>query len=418
MSLVSVNGRACHRAELVIPWSGCWVLRVWLDGPPPAGRVTVAWGGSTLVGTVQADAQGSFLGEGSCVIVGGAGWSSTPRALWLQNDDPGGLSSAAVAQQLAREIGESLVLDSSALRPGRVAHARARQPAALTLGALLAAGAVWWVDLDGTTHAAASRPAPVLSSDVVLELDPSRRRALLDVEHPGQVPVGAVIPASGERWPATLRLRELRAEAGPEGLRFWGQFAEEPTGGPRIAALVEQLVRGAEPAPHATWRRAAVESQGPDGRVSLRLADRGGELPDPKPVPVWCGVPGVSAKVYRGAQTWLAFGSNDPTQPFAALWSPMGQGVHVPRSVAHEAVEEIRFVGNSLGLVRVGPGSAPDMRPVAMAPAVASMRTALDTFASAVAGAADLAAVKTAAGTLHSALAAITGLAATRLEAT
>jgi hypothetical protein len=93
--------------------------------------------------------------------------------------------------------------------------------------------------------------------------------------------------------------------------------------------------------------------------VSLRLDARDKELSDPLPVHAWYGVPGVSAEVFSGTRTMLAFDRHDPTNPFAALWSPYGQTGHVPKKVFHEANEELRFLASSAGVGKFGATTLP-----------------------------------------------------------
>lgn len=371
---ITLGARLVHRARLHVPWIGRWVLRVWFDGTPPSGRATVQWGNTALVGSVLPEKSGVVAGEGVATIVGGVGWHDTPPSTWLIDSMA---ATDRVAQQLAQAIGETLVIGAGALRPGRVAFARAEQPATSTLISLLAEGALWWVCFDGTTQAAVDRAAPAVSSSIVLEYLADERCAKVDIEEPSQAPLGGELPDAGERFAGPQRIRGLDIAADENGVEAWVSF-EEPLGpAPRVASLVESLARPSSPPPHATWRAATVQSQDAQRRPSLRLEERDKELSDPLPVPSWCGVPGVSAEVFSGTRTLLAFDRADPTNPLSALWSPYGQTGHVPRKVYHEAHEDLRFVGTSAGVGRFGVVTLP----VAKAQALLTYLIALEAWA-------------------------------------
>ncbi len=175
------------------------------------------------------------------------------------------------------------------------------------------------------------------------------------------------------------------------------------------------IVRGAAvpELPALSFARARVVSQGIDGRVSLQMIDRGGERPDTLPVHLWCGTPGVSADVTPRQECVLAFASADASDPVAFLASPKGQPGHVPITVRHEATTEIRIVGDSAGIVRIGPGTT---QKVALAPPVDAILTALQVFAGAAKLSTTDPTLVEAATQLETTLLAVTGIAAQRLE--
>jgi hypothetical protein len=371
---ITLGARLVHRATLHVPWIGRWVLRVWFDGAPPSGRVTVTWGKTSLVGSVLPEKSGVVVGEGVATIIGGPGWHETPPSTWLVDAMA---SPSRVAQQLAQAVGETLLIGSGALRAGRVAFARAEQPASQTLISLHADGALWWAGFDGVTQAALDRPVVAVSPDLVLEYQAEGRTARLNVEEPGQAPLGGQIPDAGERFAGPQRIRSLDMMADEEGVEAWVSF-ELPAGPvPRLASLVEAAARPSAASPHATWRAATVQSQDAQRRASLRHEERDKELDDALPVPSWCGVPGVSAEVFSGTRTLVAFDRADPTNPIAALWSPFGHTGHTPKKVYHEAHEELRFVGASAGVGRFGL----ETLPVAKALHTVNYLTALETWA-------------------------------------
>jgi hypothetical protein len=263
-----------------------------------------------------------------------------------------------VALQLAQAIGETLEAQLTAIRTGRSAFARPNAPAAEILESLLVDGAPWWVDLDGKTKAAIDRPSPSLAPDHVVEFDAEARTCTLEIDEPSSL-IGATIAASGERVPLPVRIFEASILADETGVHCTARLEKPTSSAPTISAHLEALTRNQPPAPHATWRGATVQSQTRNREVSLRLDERDKELSDPLPVPVWCGVPGVSAEVFSGTRTMLAFDRHNPTNPFAALWSPYKQTGHVPKKVFHEAHEELRFLASSAGVGKFGVTTAP-----------------------------------------------------------
>lgn len=391
MTTIALGSRLCHRARFHVPWFGRWVLRLWFAGAPPTGKVTVRWGNTALVGTVVPTRSGESVGEGTCTIVGGAGWQQEPPATWLVDNMA---APARVAAQLAQAVGETLQAEPGAflgagntlapdggeivvVPPVQFVFARAKQPASATLTSLLVEGALWWVDFSGITRAAPTRTSPILTSLQLLEYHPEQRVARLNILEPSEAPIGGIIPAAAERYPE-LRVYGLDIEANEDGVFTFAQLAPPPRDGlPKLGALLELASRTPDPSPHGSIRGAAVQSQDAERRVSLRFEQRDKELDDGKPVPVWMGVPGVSATVFDGTRIKLAFERDDPRAPLAALWSPYGQAGHVPKQVWHEANDELSLVRASAGTVRVGSTT----EPVAIAPDLRAYLEKLEAWA-------------------------------------
>lgn len=356
--MITIGHRIVHRAKLFLPCAGRWVLRAWFTGTIPSGKVTVQWGQTQLVGSVVAERSGEVVGESVATIVGGIGWQNEPPALWLVDNSA---SPANVAQQLAQAVGETLQIDSDSLRAGRNVFARPNVAAAETLESLLREDALWWVEFNGNTRAGLVRGTSSLSPDRVIEFDAEARTCTLEIDEPAGV-VGATIAASGERVPFPVRVYEAEIIADETGIRCTARLEKPTSTAPTISAHLEALTRNHPPTPHATWRGATVQisnNGSTRAAVALRLDNRDKQLDDALPVPAWCGVPGVSAEVFSGTRTLLAFDRHDPTNPFAALWSPYGQTGHVPKKVFHEANDEIRFLASSAGVGRFGSTTTP-----------------------------------------------------------
>jgi len=217
--------RLCFGARLRVPWFGAWVLVLEcesIDKDPPTGKLVASWDGVAFSGTVDSVATGAFMGETTVTLIGGFGWTTAPKPLggWLQND--AGLTGAAVARSLAKVVGETIVGPDTAFRAakGRVAHARASQPASRTLTDLMAPGAGWWVGYDGITNVG-QRPSVKAPPGVsVLNWSPSVRRAIIGAASIDEVRVGSVITRDGSRIPTDLRIAELSIASNESGQRY------------------------------------------------------------------------------------------------------------------------------------------------------------------------------------------------------
>lgn len=217
--MIALNGIPCHRAELQVPWTGSWIVKVALDATvAPAGPVTLTWGNATLIGTVDPTSSGVWQGEAFATVIGGIGWRSELPAGWLQND--AGLQGASVAQQAATLAGEVLTAPATAFRLLRVSYARVRRPASRVLQDVLAMGMVWWVEYGGTTRAGARVALPVPPRVEVLEYDPLEGWADLDADDVGQTLIGSVIQPAPPRRIEALRIVELCATADGAGQRI------------------------------------------------------------------------------------------------------------------------------------------------------------------------------------------------------
>jgi hypothetical protein len=435
--VITIDGRPVHRAELHVPWSERWQIKVALDGTEAlTGLVTIQWGATTLVGTVDDDESGTWQGETIATIVGGPGWAQEIPPVWQQSDSPG-LSGLTVARQVAELVGETLAgpttgaaVAASSFRPLRVSYACPRATAASVLQDCLAPGAGWWIDFDGATRVGA-RPAPPTPARVaLLELQAAEGWATLDAADPSDVLVGSTLAADPTRGLPALRIVELWAWSGPDGERYRAHVAAAPpSGASRLASAFERLARAAAPElPSLAVRRARVTSQGSDGRVSLVQVDRAGDVPDvgrtEGAVRLYPGLAGTSAEVDTAAspEVVLAFSRADWSDPLAFLAAPLGQPGHVPVRVRHEASTEILMVTASAGKVLVGPLGAGEAArvPVAKAPPVEAIQAALEVFAGALAGAAPPgptpAQVLAAATALQTALQAVLPIPTARLE--
>lgn len=378
---IQYGDKLVHRAELWASSRGRWTLEIaYSDEVIPSGRVTVTWGSTTFVGTIDPNHVGYFNGEIVAKIVGGWGWSIELPATWYQSDNPG-VQGRFVATKAAEAVGETLYgatgTDKPAanlFRPLRVSYSRPRQTGGSVLEDVLAPGVCHWTDFDGATRVGA-RPAPSTPPRVaLLDYDAASKMADIDADDPTNL-LGATIPADLVRNTPALIINELFAWAGDEGFRYRVAVSTAQSSEPsRLAAALRDLVRGFVPElPTLELRRARVTSQGNDGRVSVQQVNRDGEVSDfgrtEGAVRLYSGSPGISAELDlrndQKPETILAFAHADNSDPIAFLAPPVGQPGHIPFRAFYEAVDTLRMVGNSAGRVKVG---AAPTKAVALAP--------------------------------------------------
>ncbi len=366
-----------HRAELWAASRGRWTLEIaYSDDVIPSGRVTVTWGSATFVGTIDPEHVGYFNGEIVAKIVGGWGWSMTLPAAWYQSDNPG-LQGRTIATKAAEAVSEMLYAatgtgkpEENLFRPVYISYSRSKQTAGSVLKDVLKPGVAHWTDFDGSTRVGV-RVAPLPAARVeLLEYDAGSKWADIDADDPANL-LGATIPADPIRGTPALVITELFAWAGEEGFRYRAAVSPAQSTEPsRLAEVLRDLVRGFVPElPALELRRARVMAQASDGRVSLQQVNRAGEVADfgrdeanKGAVYLYPGVAGASVEYFNPAseapetnpEVILAFSRADWSDPIAFLAAPKGQAGHVPRKVFFEAKSEIRLVGNSDGIVRVG----------------------------------------------------------------
>lgn len=374
-----------HRAELWAAARGRWTLEIaYTDDVIPSGRVTVTWGSAAFVGTIDPSHVGYFNGEIIAKIVGGWGWSNELPSAWYQSDNPG-VNGRTIATKAAEAVGETLYAATDTgkpatnlFRPMRVSYSRAKQTAGSVLEDVLAPGASWWTDFEGTTRVGV-RVAPLPAARVVLlDYDPASKWAELDADDPASL-IGATIPADPIRGTPALVINELFAWASDEGFRYRAAVAPSSANeSSRLAAALRDVVRAFVPElPALELRRARVVAQASDGRVSVQQVDRAGEIADfgrtEGAVRFYPGIPGASCDLQIAStetlaqsnpEVVLAFSRADWSDPIAFLAAPVGQPGHVPLVTRLEAVNTIKLVSASTGKVQVG---ATPTSPVALA---------------------------------------------------
>lgn len=304
MSHPTINGQPVTKLRLTVGATGPWFADVDLDDDAGAlsGRVSITFGGRTYLGTVTE--QGVLGTRRARVVAGGAGWGRTlaPRA--YHNDAQ--VKALNVAQDAAREAGETLgAFVPSSLTVG-VDYARQSGPASRALEDVIGS-ASWWVGADGVTVVGtrSSSPAAPGSYDVV-DIDARSKIVTLRVEDVSAVDVGSVIQVGGESL--TVRDLEIIVEPDSTELRAW---CGEPNA---LAGLLRRIVARATDGQLFGVYRYRVVTMAVD-RVNLQAVRKLPGLPDLASVSMWPGVAGAHATLTPGAEVLVQFLEGDRAQP-------------------------------------------------------------------------------------------------------
>lgn len=317
----TINGLAVSRLLVNVPNKGCWYAEC--DVPvatPLTGRVVIKLGTLELVGTVAREQSGTF-GQANYVriIAGGASWGSELVARSYHND--AGVRASLIADDAAREAGE--ILGGFVPADERVGrdYVRNAGPASRTLEGAAGPGVAWWVDYAGVTHvgprAAVSVPPTAYH---VIAYNPRERTALLGLDDPGALPIGATLTEHID-VPGVVRELQLWAEGREVRALAWLGGDEGSHG--RAAGLLRTIIdRATDAKLHGCYRYRVVRmAAGGDGRVELQAVRRGQGLPDIAPVSQWPGMPGLYAELQPGAEVLVQFIDGDRAAPIVTHYA-------------------------------------------------------------------------------------------------
>ena len=314
-AFAQVAGQRVSSARVLVGAKGPWVAEVDLEGDGAlSGSVELKLGTLSLRGTVDASAAGTFgLQRRARIVAGGGGWGNTMRARGYHED--AGVKALLVAQDAAREAGESLgTFTPRAERLGRD-YARQALPAATALENA-AGGANWWVGYDGVT-VVGSRPTnvPAETSYQVMAYDPRTGRATLAVDDPAAVVIGSVLSKGLD---APITVRELQIVVTAEELRVvvTGGGASEGA----LASVLRSLVARLSDSKLFGIYRYRVALMSGD-RVQLQAVRQQVGLPDLLPLSMWPGVAGCHAQLTPGAEVLVEFIEGDRAQPIVTHFS-------------------------------------------------------------------------------------------------
>ena len=366
---VNVNGHACTRVDLHVPWSGPWWADVVFEAAPNvAGSVQLGIGALELAGTIVQS--GVFAAQRRArIVAGGGGWGTLVAARHYAND--AGVRPRTVAEDAARLAGEALGDIDASIPSLGVAYVRQAGPASRVLEDVIA-GRTWWVDYAGQTQVGArSSLTPRATDYELLGSDPSTGLATMAIDDLTKVELGASI---SDGLPGTMVVRELVVRVHEESSRVTAWLGEtEPNSG-RLAELFRDLVsRATDRQLFGKYRYRVYRMSG--DRVELQAVSQSAGLPDIIPVAMGPGVAGAHAALTPGSIVLVEFIEGDRSLPLITAFASRGEGGHAPQELDLSVATTLRLGG-------AGAADA-----VALAPAVDSqfddINAALDAFAAA-----------------------------------
>jgi hypothetical protein len=326
---VTVNGHTCDRARVTVGHIGPWTAELHLSNVVAlTGAVTLRIGSLALVGAVVPGVIGTYAEQLWVRIAGGAaGWSLPIGRKGYHND--AGVKAQLVAEDAAREVGETLGDFVPTSERVGIDYARETGLASTALSRAIGPGAAWWVDYAGVTQVG-QRPSSTLPGAAyqVLSFNPSDRTATLLADDPSRVTVGATISDGIDR-PSVVRELEIVVN-GNEPLRIHVWLGGESQQPGRIAALVESLVRRVMDGRLYGAYRYRVVSQSADDRVDLQAVDLTLGLPDLRAITLWPGVAGARMKPGLGGQALVMFAEGDRARPLVMSYAPSGAAGFAP----------------------------------------------------------------------------------------
>ncbi|MBN8609645.1 MAG: hypothetical protein J0L92_03625 [Deltaproteobacteria bacterium] len=329
-----LSGERITRGRVSVPGIGVWSAEIEMEGAPSiSGSATLALGDLRLTGTIDESRSGSNAMVRRVVLVGGGGgWSKVLPARSYHSD--AGVRASTVAQDAAREAGETLGTVRAGSDMLGSDYVRSRGPASVTI-ADIAAGVPWFVDFDGVTHVMAREEEQAdVDAYEVLEVDPAERLVTLAVDDLTQVGVGSILTERLDA-PLTIRAMEIEIEGGSWTVRAWCGAAS--TSASRLARALTRFVdRVRSDRLLGVWSYQVVR-QNVDGRLEVQPVERSAGLPDIGPVSVWPGIAGASCEVAAGAQILVEFIDGDRRKPIVRGFAPKGGSGHIPSKLVLDA---------------------------------------------------------------------------------
>ncbi|HEY1956051.1 MAG TPA: hypothetical protein VGH28_10565 [Polyangiaceae bacterium] len=317
MHALTLNGMTpITDLRIASSWRGPLELDLEIDLDPsaalPSGKVTVNVFDTDVIGTVDPSATSRFADRVRLRVIGGAnGWNQTVTARDFADDD--GVGVDTIINATAADVGETIAeVPTTKLGPN--------YPRSSGVASRVLAGLDWYVSNDGQTHVA-SRPASTPPDDAeALTFDPLTRTLTIGVLDSLILP-GMQFTDTNGRWSGTLTARDVEqhftADGDSTAIVSCGADATDQG----VRELLERFVREVIGLPYLKTYRYRIVTQNPDGRLQLQAVDKAPGLPDALPIPLWPGIPGVSAKYsLDGAIVRLAF--LDPSRPIVVSHDP------------------------------------------------------------------------------------------------
>lgn len=342
---ITCNGQRLTALRLEVANVGPWIADLDFEtAPDVAGAVEIHAAGLVLRGTVIADQSGVHLEQRKVrVVAGGGGWYRHVSRKSYHNDAR--IKARLVAEDVAREIGETIGDFTPAVERIGVDYVRAAGPASRVLEHVAGDGVPWWVDYEGRTCVGPRAATPLTSESLdVLKYDPRNRTLEFAIEDPGLVQVGAVIAEQPLGEPQTIREFELRVDADHLRVIAWCGGSERERG--RLAGLLRAIARRATDERLLGKYRYRVVLQRDDGRLELQAVRRDVGMPDLRLISIWPGVAGAAIKLSPGTEVLVEFVEGDATQPIVTHFVHADGPGFIPI--------ELAFAGSSQRAARQG----------------------------------------------------------------
>lgn len=310
-TFVELAGHPCTRALVCVPERGPWFADIDLaEAPELSGAVILTIGTLQLSGTIDDDASGVFGAARRVRLVAGAGgWGRFLPAKGYHND--ASIRASTVAQDAAREAGESFDGFDPELERIGIDYVRQAGPAARALEEVIGS-ALWWVAYDGRTHVG-QRVTAELDPEryQVLSHDPRQATVVLAVDDPAAVEIGAIL-SEGLELPETVRELEITATAEQLRVKAWCGRAPHHRG--ELGGLLRSIVRrllDEQLAGVFKYRVGQVQGD----RLDLQPVSQRRGLPTILTVSMFPGFAGVHAELQNGAHVLVSFVDGDRRQP-------------------------------------------------------------------------------------------------------
>lgn len=332
-AFIAVDGHRVRALSLRVAPVGPWVAEVDLTEPAAlSGKVVLSVGSTTLAGTVVAQQAGTFALQTSVRIVGGAAsWGRFPTARGYHND--AGIKASLLAQDAARDVGETLGTFNPTVERVGVDYARSELKAASTVLEYAAGGAPWWVDYAGITHVGTRPTAELAASSYVLQFYNARERvAQLAIDDITQLQVGSIL--QDERLDNVQIVHDFEVttrDNSPLRASVW--FGGLPTEASRLAGLLRSIIAHAVSGELNGVYRYRVVTMNGDGRCDLQSVRKQTGLPDLRSVAQWPGLPGSYPTLALGTEVLVQFVDSDPAQPLITSYVGPGGAGFVPQQV-------------------------------------------------------------------------------------
>lgn len=327
-----IAGQRLTSVNLHVPNRGAWFALCDFESAAPdvSGRVTLSLGKSSLVGSLVSAYTGAFGEQKRAMLVGGGGgWGNTVIARSYHND--AGVKAVLLAQDLAREVGETLgAFTPTAERVGIDYVRGGVEREASQLLEDVIGEALWWVDFAGTTQVGERPTAPaLLDGDYrVLHFNPRTRVAQLSLTDPSLLRIGSVLASPALPEAQTVREYEVQADAAGMRVLAWCGGSGRSAG--RLAELWRRLATRVSSDSLFGLYRYRVVSMAVDGRVTLQGVRKAAGLPDIASISQWPGVAGAHAELTPGAEVLVAFVEGDRTMPVVTHYAGKDGAGFVP----------------------------------------------------------------------------------------